>query len=202
MPRKAEEAYTITYAVLGFLARWGATSGYDLKLWFERGMGNVWEATHSQIYNELRRLQRNGWADMETEEQESRPDRKVYRITKAGRAALAEWLKRPADTPRIHDELALKTVLGGVAPKGALLSVLQAATQAHQQRLAELQEEQRAHGDPNDKSLWQESIKTNNPRDPYVGLVVELGIEFEEMYLRWLHDALTRIEAQHKTGNA
>lgn len=200
MPRKAAEAYTITYAVLGFLARWGATSGYDLKLWFERGMGNVWEATHSQIYNELRRLERNGWATMETEEQDTRPDRKIYRITKQGRAALAEWLNRPAEAPRIHDEVALKAVLGGVAPKGALTSVLKAAQQTHQQRLIELQEEQQAHGDPHDPSLWQQPIKTDNPRDPYVGLVVELGISFEEMYLGWLNDALARLEAHDKAG--
>jgi len=198
MPRKSEPAYTITYAVLGFLARWGATSGYDLKQWFEQGMGNVWDATHSQIYNELRRLQHNGWADMETQTQETRPDRKVYRITKEGRAALAEWLKQPAESPHIHDELALKTILGSVAPKGALQNVLQAAAVAHTQRLADLQAEQQTHGDPGDQRLWQQSTKTDNPRDPYIALVVELGISFEEMYLKWLQDALASIEANQK----
>lgn len=194
MPRKSEQAYTITYAVLGLLARWGATSGYDLSRWFEQGLGHVWEATHSQIYNELRRLKSNGWATMETQAQETRPDRKVYQITDAGRKALADWLRQPSDLPRIHDELALKTILGTFAPPEALPRLLNTAIHAHQQRLEALQEEVQAHGDPADEQTWQ-PVDIPQPRDPYIALVVQLGIRFEEMYLHWLAEALQQIEA-------
>ena len=198
MPRKAQEAYTITYAVLGFLARWGATSGYDLKRRFDQGMGYAWEATHSQIYNELRRLKRYGWAEMETEEQDTRPDRKVYHITERGQEALSVWLRQPVGLPRLRDELALKTMLGAFAPEKTLLQNLQAAALVHEQRLAELQQELSDHGDPGDVAAWEQPIESGKTRDPYIGLVVQFGIHFEAMYLDWLHESITLLEANLK----
>jgi PadR family transcriptional regulator AphA len=198
MPRTRKEAYTITYAVLGFLRRWGPMSGYDLKRWFDRGMGNVWEATHSQIYNELRRLQGYGWAEMEHEEQELRPDRKVYRITEAGEKALSAWLGLPADVPHIHDELILKLLLGGFASGDDLLGILERAAAEHEARLTAMREEVASHGSAADAALWQQPIEPDNPRDPYIALAAEMGARFEESYLGWLRDAIALIR-QHRT---
>ena len=85
------ETYPITYGVLGLLAFGGAMSGYDLKQAFDCSLAPLWNATHSQIYNELKRMLPLGWVQMERHEQESRPDKKVYQITKAGHAALRAW---------------------------------------------------------------------------------------------------------------
>src|SRR5690348_11712810 len=90
LPQKEEpmdrpDAYPITYGVLGLLAFWGPLSGYDLKRLFDHVLSPMWGAAHSQIYHELRRMNDFGWVVMEREEQETRPDRKVYTITAAGR---------------------------------------------------------------------------------------------------------------------
>ena len=52
---------------------------------------------------------------MEREEQESRPDRKVYRMTPAGGSALATWLGERAEPPQLRDELLLKIIFGAFA---------------------------------------------------------------------------------------
>jgi PadR family transcriptional regulator, regulatory protein AphA len=43
----------------------------------------MWGVVQSQVYKELRRMKELGRVEMEREEQESRPDRKVYSITNA-----------------------------------------------------------------------------------------------------------------------
>jgi PadR family transcriptional regulator AphA len=181
--------YTITYAILGMLARWGPMSGYDLKRWFDQGVGQIWSAAYGQIYKELNRLQTLGWAEMEREEQEARPDRKVYRVTPAGREALAAWLGQRAEPPQMRDELLLKLAFGSLAPPGALAETLRASIADHEQRLSRYQEELRTHGDPTQPETWQQPRSTDSPTDPYVGLTARLGVAFEEMYLRWLHEA-------------
>jgi len=188
------EAYTITYAVLGMLARWGPRSGYDVKRYFDQGLGYIWSATHSQIYKELRRLADLGWAEMEREEQESRPDRKVYRITPAGREALALWLGQPAEMLQLHDELLLKVVFGAFAPPGGLPNILRASIAAHEQRLAQFQEELRQHGDPAQPETWEGYPRAEGITDPYIGMTTRLGIAFEEMYLRWLRETLALVD--------
>ncbi|HEY7124736.1 MAG TPA: PadR family transcriptional regulator [Ktedonobacterales bacterium] len=187
------EAYTITYAVLGMLARWGPMSGYDVKRYFDQGLGYIWSATHSQIYKELRRLADLGWAEMEREEQESRPDRKVYRMTPAGREGLARWLGQPAEMLQLHDELLLKVVFGTFAPPGALAATVRASIAAHERRLAQFQEEARLHGDPTQPETWQGYPRPEGVTDPYIGLTTRLAIAFEEMYLRWLRETLALI---------
>lgn len=182
------ETYTITYAVLGMLARWGPRSGYDVKRYFDEGLAHIWGATHSQIYRELRRLADLGWAEMEREEQESRPDRKVYRITTTGREALGRWLEQPPEMLQLHDELMLKVVFGAYAPPGALAATLRASITAHEERLAQFQEELRVHGDPTQPETWQAAFSTESAIDAHVGLTVRAGIAFEEMYLRWLRE--------------
>ena len=184
------EAYTITYVVLGMLARWGAMSGYDVKRWFDEGLRHIWGATHSQIYKELRRLHDLGWAEMEREEQELRPDRKVYRITPAGHEALSAWLAQPAEMLQLHDELLLKVVFGAFAPPGALAATLRASIAAHEERLMQFDEELRLHGDPAQPETWQDYPRAEGATDPYIGLTARAAVAFEEMYLRWLHETL------------
>jgi len=72
------EAYPITYGILGLLAFWGPMSGYDIKHVFDHTLAPMWGAAHSQIYKELRRMKDMAWVEIRREEQEARPDRKVY----------------------------------------------------------------------------------------------------------------------------
>jgi len=90
---------SLEYAILGFL-NYHPYTGYDLKKIFDNSVRHFWPADQSQIYRTLSRLTEQGYVDMEKVAQEDRPDRKVYHITEAGRAALLAWLAAPA----MHDE--------------------------------------------------------------------------------------------------
>src|SRR6266568_2664765 len=129
------ETYPITFGILGLLAFWGPLSGYDIKRLFDHTLSAMWGAAQSQIYKELRRMKELGWVEMEREEQEARPDRKVYRMTQAGYEALTAWQKQPPAIMQLRDELLLKILFGGFAPPDALEENLRNGIASHQKRL-------------------------------------------------------------------
>lgn len=114
-------------------------------------------------------------------------------ITPAGREALALWLGQTAEMLQLHDEDSLKVVFGAFAPPGGLVNILRASIAAHEQRLAQFQEELRQHGDPTQPETWQGYPRAEGVTDPYIGMTTRLGIAFEEMYLRWLRETLALV---------
>lgn len=92
---------SLEYAILGFL-NYHPYSGYDLKKVLDISVQHFWSADQSQIYRTLMRLTEQGYVDMEKVEQSTRPDRKVYHITPAGRQALVNWLAGPPPVGAMH----------------------------------------------------------------------------------------------------
>lgn len=81
-------------ALLGFLME-EPMHGYDLHRRVEEHLGRIWYMGLSNVYSALNRLEEAGWVTSTLDPQESRPTRKVYRITPAGRKAFQEWLHQP-----------------------------------------------------------------------------------------------------------
>jgi DNA-binding PadR family transcriptional regulator len=92
---------SLEHAILGFLT-YQPLSGYDLKKFFDESVRHFWSATQSQIYRSLARMAETGWVKMESVEQDDRPDRKVYHITKEGENELLQWLITPLDLPKVR----------------------------------------------------------------------------------------------------
>lgn len=85
----------IQHAVLSLLAD-GPSYGYELKASFEDAIGPQWgELNIGHLYQVLDRLVRDGLVSKRIVPQADRPDKSVYRITKAGRGELAHWLEEP-----------------------------------------------------------------------------------------------------------
>jgi PadR family transcriptional regulator, regulatory protein AphA len=200
------EAYPITYGVLGLLSFWGPLSGYDIKRLFDHTMAPMWGAAHSQIYNELRRMKELGWVEMQREEQEDRPDRKVYSITEQGQAALRIWQGRPPEVYQVRDELLLKVMFGAFAPPGALAQTIREGIVQHEQRLAAYRqnlqhlpspgEKLHAGSRPNPYAMQEEG-------DPYFERIGRFAVDLEKTYLRWLYETLDVLEGRsEKAGQA
>ncbi|MGH2631582.1 MAG: PadR family transcriptional regulator [Actinomycetota bacterium] len=86
----------VEIVVLGLLAE-EPMYGYDLLERFrERGMGFWTELSKASVYQVLKRLERDGLATGKTQEGREGPDRRVFRITRAGRDRLAEGLEAMA----------------------------------------------------------------------------------------------------------
>jgi PadR family transcriptional regulator AphA len=190
-------AYPITYGVLGLLAFWGPMSGYDLKRLFDHILSPMWGAAHSQIYHELRRMEDLGWVEMEREEQESRPDRKVYSITQAGREALASWQAQPAGILQLRDELLLKVLFGSFASPGDLAANLKKSITEHEVRLLSYRQNQQylpTRGEPPQEGHRHNPYADADEGDPFFSLISRFAVEFENTYLRWLYETLTFLE--------
>ncbi|MCL7943781.1 PadR family transcriptional regulator [Marinobacter sp. ATCH36] len=108
----------LKYALLCSLHESSAT-GYELTQRFRERMGNVWNASHQQIYRELGKLLDAGLLEVETVHQTDRPDRKLYRINAAGETALAEWVNLPAKRPAVRDPMLLKMFAGDLMDPNA-----------------------------------------------------------------------------------
>ena len=199
------EAYPITYGVLGLLAMGGPLSGYDIKRLFDHTLAPMWGVAHSQIYKELRRMRELLWVEMEREEQESRPDRKVYSITEKGKTALRAWQGQPPDVLQIRDELLLKVLFGSFASPADLARNLRAGLAAHEMRL--LAYRQNAHLLPLQGASHLDK-KRPNPyaaevaEDPYLELIARFAIELEKAYVHWLYEALDVVEQHQKRASS
>lgn len=82
----------------------GEASGYDLKKQFESTFAHYFAAGYGSIYPALSSLATEGLVDCREIPQDGKPDRKVYRITEAGRAHLLEALDNPAPTHKVRSE--------------------------------------------------------------------------------------------------
>jgi PadR family transcriptional regulator, regulatory protein AphA len=78
-------------AILGLL-QYAPMSGYTLKKVFEMSIKHIWEAKLSQIYRELGIMEAEGLVTSSIKRQETRPDKKIYTITKEGIVWLNRWL--------------------------------------------------------------------------------------------------------------
>lgn len=103
------------WAVLGLLSFGKELSGYDLKKWSDRSLRFFyWSPSFSQIYSELGRLEKAGYASSRLVAQETGTrDKRVYRITEAGMAAARAWAREtPADPPVLKHGPMLRLWLG------------------------------------------------------------------------------------------
>jgi len=115
----------VRQALLALLAKEPA-HGYELKQALEQTFGSAWSPPNiGQIYVTLSRLERDGLVRSQDVEQASRPNKKVYELTEAGREDLAKWAAEPSDGPRVRDEFFMKLALApmtGITDRMALIN--------------------------------------------------------------------------------
>jgi len=108
------------------------THGYQLKTVFERRTGGSWVINVGQVYTTLQRLERDGLV----EESGGDDERREYRITASGQAALEEWFASPVvpEGPS-RDELTIKVLLAVAAGDIDVTDVLQRQRRASVEQL-------------------------------------------------------------------
>ena len=106
-------------AILSLLAD-SDYSGYDLSKAFDSSLTYVWAAGQSQIYPELHRLEAKGLIEGVDVPQDGRPDKRIYRITDAGRSTLVEWADEVPLAYAIRDRFQLTIInIGRLSPARA-----------------------------------------------------------------------------------
>lgn len=178
---------SLRYALLGLLARESMT-GYDLTKRFDSTVGFFWPAKHSQIYPELAALNKEGLVTFEVVAQTSKPNKKVYTITDAGRDAVASWVSDDLDKRTVKDPLLMRIWTIGVAPAGPQLTSLRNCMAELKKRvsfLVAVEKEVSTHEGP---------LTADNPN---LGMILALrcGIRQNEAYRDWLRETLVILEA-------
>lgn len=164
---------------MGLLAQ-EELSGYDLKRRMEMPVGFFWQAGHSQIYPELARLEERELVTHRVVEQPDRPDKKVYKITRAGLGLLKGWVTAPVKHQVIRDELVLKAYFLWLADPGESLVLFHEQEKVHREQLARYEEIQAWM-----EREWAGDLKyLDLPRfSSYAALM--RGISFEREYADW-----------------
>ena len=90
--------------------------GYELKVRLEQIFGDAYPSPNiGQVYLTLQRLERAGLVRSQDVVQATRPNKRVYELTPAGRDAVANWVEEPSDAPRVRDDFFMKLALGPLA---------------------------------------------------------------------------------------
>jgi PadR family transcriptional regulator, regulatory protein AphA len=127
------------YVVLG-MVRLGARSGYEIKQAVELSIRFFWTISQAQIYPSLERLEDAGLIEGRSEPRGKRP-RRVYDITEAGEAALAEWLRRQEPMPfELRDIGMVKLFFADALDRDDALLLLAAVKGRSEERVATLRE--------------------------------------------------------------
>lgn len=101
MSPMVRRSLSIEYALLGFLQQ-GPVHGYQLyqQLCDPLGLKQIWYLKQAQLYALLGRLEEAGYVTASIQQQETRPARRVFHLTSAGRDAFQNWLYSPVQRPR------------------------------------------------------------------------------------------------------
>ncbi|GAA1303158.1 PadR family transcriptional regulator [Planotetraspora silvatica] len=83
-------------------------SGYQLTKAFDLGVANFWHAQPQQLYAELTRLEQDGLVTGREVVQETRPNKRLFRVTDAGLAELEHFTALAAKPSFIRDDLLVK----------------------------------------------------------------------------------------------
>jgi DNA-binding PadR family transcriptional regulator len=146
-------------------------------------------ATPQQLYRELDRLAEHGLVQARVVHQERRPNKRMFSLTEAGRAAIQQFTARAPKPCVIRDELLVKVNAVDAGDRQAvrefILERLQSAT-------AKLQRYERFRTRLLDGRGEEEYLAQAERVGPYLTLL--RGISFEEENIRWAERALTIIE--------
>lgn len=137
-------------------------TGNDLKKWADWSIGFFyWSPSVSQVYSELKKLEKKAFVLSRVISEDGARDRRVYGITAAGITALREWSRdTPVDAPILKHGVMLRLWMGHLHDPAQLKKIVS----AHIDNLEAMAARSHAH------ALHSES---------------EPGWAFSEMSLRW-----------------
>ena len=181
------------WAVLGLLSFGRELSGYDLKKWADSSLRFFyWSPAISQIYGELRRLEGLGYAETRTASQDELRNKRLYRITPAGRDALIGWLAdAPYEPPMLKHGLLLRVWLGHLADPDRLREAIDEHIAHTESMLGELRSAR--------------EIAETSPEWAYPALVERWGERYytsEQILATGLRDDLEAMESGRRRSSS
>ena len=169
----------LRHAVLAALLD-GEYSGYQLAKAFDIGVANFWHALPQQLYAELAKLEKDGLVEGRQVVQETRPNKRLFRVTGAGRAELERFAEAASKPSFIRDDLLVKVQTADRVGTASVIEQLEErarAADAKIELLGTLLRQLRGEADEEEFLLHGERI------GPY--LTCLRGLAFEEEHRDW-----------------
>ena len=118
---------SVRNAILGLLAD-HPRHGYELRTAFEALAGGeaLWSVKPAQVYTTLARLEEGGLVAQDSVEQDGGPEKRIYSLTPAGQAELADWFASGVPAEHQRDEFFVKLMLSLTTDVANPYRVLQA----------------------------------------------------------------------------
>jgi DNA-binding PadR family transcriptional regulator len=178
---------SLRYAVLASLLDGDAT-GYELAKRFDASVANFWHALPQQIYGELARMEDDGLVAGEVVVQSARPNKRVFRITEAGRRALADWIDVPVKHRSLKSEILVKMYAADLADAASALAALERYLPQHRAQLERYLalREAMLHGRGE-----EDFLRTAHRIGPYLALT--RGIAYERGNVEWAEWAIATL---------
>lgn len=114
-------------------------TGYALHKEFQSSVGHVWHAPDSQIYPELRRMEKDGLLEGEDVAWGQRGTKRLYHITPAGEESLRIWANSTMEYARVRDPAHLKAAYLEWADPDAAREQMNAHIRHHAEQLEQWQ---------------------------------------------------------------
>lgn len=175
-------------AILAMLLE-GESSGYDLAKSFNASVANFWTATPQQLYRELDKMESQGLVTARVVEQLRRPNKRLFSLTDAGAAELADFTTRAPKPTAIRDELLVQLQAIDAGDDEAIRRAVadrMATAETKLKRFERLRE--RLLGE----SAEAEFLAVAPRVGPYLTLV--RGIAFETENIRWCEQVLSVLD--------
>lgn len=173
----------LQYIILGLLNQQPLT-GYDLTKAFDNEIGEFWQAQHSQIYPQLKRLEDQGYVTHEVTVSGAKLEKKLYHITTQGQQILRDWISfGTPDLTATKDEFILKLYFIKTNQDPRLLAMLQEQLQLHSSKLQHLRQRL--------TTVFPDEKATADHYGHY--LILRHAIGREAYYVSWLKQTLAEL---------
>jgi DNA-binding PadR family transcriptional regulator len=142
-----------SWAVLGMLSFERELSGYDIKKWADLSLRLFyWSPSFSQIYGELKRLEKHGYVTSRNVMQDDVRGKRVYKITDTGREAVRFWARTASvEVPILKHGVLLRVWLGHLTEPHRLREIVAEHRDNSERRRAEAEEDASA---TRDQTAW------------------------------------------------
>ena len=126
-PAGEQNLAATSWSVLAILSKRDELSGYDIKKVTEWGIRYIyWSPSFSQIYTELKKLEKYGLVTSRLDHDNGARSRRLYKITEAGLDAVTTWANEaPADPPVLKHSVVLRVLFGHLTNAERLKELLQ-----------------------------------------------------------------------------
>lgn len=177
---------SLKHGLLGLLTL-RKSSGYDLSKLFQESLSYFWVANQSQIYRELDKMEEIGWVASSKVEQNARPNKRVYAITKEGNAELIRYLKDDSaeELGVVRNPLLMKLFFSSLVDREHAIKLLENYRNLCEEQMEEVKAQVAEIG----------KVEETATKPAYWLYSTNYSIAYYEFQIRWIDETVTRLRS-------